>query len=172
MFVREISCRLNLLQAKQRCHCVEQASLFSRYMAQFRLRTLTFRDSCEVPFWPGISGPGAGIICYWSPPHPPNSTEQLTSKKWRYSRMAMNVRQAQTLVNDKDELNEPRDTRCRTGQHSDTSSTPEICFQPSYITSTDLSESCCATGLLRRSHDSQSQSRPCSNDKRKSPVQA
>ena len=40
----------------------------------------------------------------------------------------MNVGQAQTLVNDNDELNEPQDIRCRTGQHSDTISTPEICL--------------------------------------------
>src|SRR2546423_9903950 len=39
----------------------------------------------------------------------------------------MNVGQAQTFVNDDDELNEPQDAWCRTGQYSNTTSAPEIC---------------------------------------------
>jgi hypothetical protein len=57
------------------------------------------------------------------PPHLLQLYEKAHEQKRKYGRMAMNVRQAQTLVNDNDELNEPQD-----GQHSDTIGPPEICF--------------------------------------------
>ena len=61
----------------------------------------------------------------------------------------MSVRQAQTLVNDNDELNEPQH-----GQHSDTISPPEICFSIFIYYIYRPFKSCHATGLLRRSGDS------------------